>query len=138
MHNDRPINDPNLQRALNSIRATMAKYDLAGAVMLVSPDEAAYTYKVDATWSACQADPSLPLGFRIRAISEVDGKEVAFNRIEGAAHTICQLSDFGAQTMDWMEQLKAMLRRYGIEFDHTPFGGQPLPSITEQNPDGAR
>jgi hypothetical protein len=31
--------------------------------------------------------------------------------------------------MDWMEQVKALLRNHGIEFDHTPFGGSPLPSI---------
>lgn len=129
MHNDRPINDPNLQRALNAIRATMAKHDLAGAVMLVSPNEAAYTYKPDATWSAMQHDPTTPLGFRIRAISAVHGKEEAAQRLEGALHTICQLSDFGAQTMDWMEQLKSLLRQAGLEFDHTPFGGRPLPSI---------
>jgi hypothetical protein len=127
--NDRPIDNPDLQRALNAIQGIMRRYDLAGAVMLVAPEEVAFAYKMDATWSAIRPEPGSPLGFRIRAKSAEDGATVTRQRVEGAAHTICQLSDFGAQTMGWMEQLKAMLRSAGIEFDHTPFGGKPLPSI---------
>lgn len=129
MINDRPIDDPKLQAALNEIRGIMEKYDFPGAVMLVGEGEAAFSYKMDASWSACRKDRSTPLGFRIRAISGDTGKRETERRVTGAVHTICQLSDFGSQTMDWMEQLKAGLRQAGIEFDHTPFGGRPLPSL---------
>ena len=129
MINDRPIDDPALQRALNAVKATMAKHGFAGAVMLVAPEEAAFAYVMHAPWSAIVQDRETPLGFRIRAKSAEDGKELTHRRVEGAAHTICQLSDFGAQTMDWMEQLKSLLRQAGVEFDHSPFNGRPLPSL---------
>lgn len=129
MINDRPVNDPKLQSALNEIRAVMERYDFPGAVMLVAPEEAVFAYKMDATWSALRKDRSTPLGFRLRAISAEIGKREAEQRVEGAMHTICQLSDFGEQTTAWMEDIKLMARRAGIEFDHTPFGGKPLPHL---------
>lgn len=132
MINDRPIEDPKLQRALNEVKRIMAKYQLAGACMLVSANEAAFTYGMHAPWSALRPDPSLPLGFRLRAKSAEDGKEVTHKRVEGAMHTICQLSDFGEQTTAWMEDIKLMARRAGIEFDHTPFGGRPLQHLTDR------
>lgn len=129
MKNDRPIDDPKLQRALNSIRATMESCGFAGAVMLVAREEAAFTYVMHAPWSAIRRDLATPLGFRIRTSLEEDGRAGRHARLEGAAHTICTLSDFGAQTMDWMEQLKLALRRTGLDFEHTPFNGNPLPSL---------
>lgn len=71
----------------------------------------------------------MPLGFRFRANSTEDGRELTRERIEGGVHTVCQLADFGSQTMDWMEQLKSMLRRGGIDFDHRPFNGHPVPPL---------
>ena len=132
MFNDRPIDDPNLQAALNEVKAVMAKYGLAGACALVAPNEWAYTYVMHAPLSAIQPDAATPLGIRIRSSVAEHGIEGRHSRLEGAAHTVCALSDFGAQTMDWMEQLKMMLRRAGLEFDHTPFGGELLPSIGPQ------
>lgn len=132
MINDRPIDDPNLQAELDEVKEIMRRRGLAGACMLVSENEAAFTYGMHAPWSALRPDPSLPLGFRFTAKSAVDGKEVAHKRAEGALHTICQLSDFGEQTTAWMEDLKLMLRRAGLDFDHTPFGGKPLPHVETQ------
>jgi hypothetical protein len=129
MKNDRPIDDPALQKALDECLRVMRRYGFAGAVMLVAPKEAAWTYKMDAAWSALRMDAFTPLGFRFRANSAADGAMTTHERVEAAMHTICQLSDFGSQTMDWMEQLKAMLREAGIDFDHTPHGGQPLPPL---------
>jgi hypothetical protein len=102
--------------------------------MLVSESEAAFTYGMHAPWSALRYDASTPMGFRFRAISSEEGREKTHRRVEGAMHTICQLSDFGEQTTTWMEDLKLMLRRAGIEFDHTPFGGQPLQHLTFGEP----
>lgn len=129
MKNDRPIEDHKLQRALDEVKGIMARYGLAGACMLVSPQEAAYTYKLHAPWSAWRYEPSTPLGFRLRANEAEEGKATTLRRLDGAVHTVCQLSDFGSQTMDWMEQLKALMREAGLEFDHTPFNGKPLPGI---------
>ncbi len=129
MINDRQINDPKLHAGLTAIRQIMEELDLPGAVMLVAEDEAAFAYKMDATWSALRKHRATPLGFRFRAVSADTGKRETERRVLGGMHTICQLSDFGAQTMDWMEQLKAMLRSAGIDFEHTPFNGRPLPSL---------
>ena len=127
MFNTRPINDHNLQAGLDEVKAIMQRRGLAGACVLVAPLEAAFTYGMHAPWSAIQPDATAPLSFRIKATS-IEG-EAGRLRLEGALHTICQLSDFGAQTMDWMEQLKQAIRRAGVAFNHTPFGGQPLPSL---------
>lgn len=131
MINDRPVDDPNLQAALNEIRDVMERYDFPGAVMLVAPREVIFSYKMDATWSALRKENASPLGFRFRAKSAETGKRETERRVESAMHTICQLSDFGEQTTAWMEDLKLMLRRAGIDFDHTPFGGQPLRHLSD-------
>ena len=106
MINDRPIEDPKLQKALNEVKQVMARYGLPGACMLVSAEEAAFTYRMHAPWSALRFDPTTPLGFRFRVKSVEDGKEETHRRVEAAMHTICQLSDFGEQTTAWMEALK--------------------------------
>jgi hypothetical protein len=135
MHNDRPIDDPRLQKALDEVKRVMHRYGLAGACMLVSADEAAFTYAMHAPWSALRYDAKTPMGFRFRARSQEDGKKLTEQRVEAAMHTICQLSDFGEQTTAWMEDMKLMLRRAGIDFEHTPFGGRPLPHLALGNPE---
>jgi hypothetical protein len=125
MNNDRPIDDPKLQAALDEVKRIMDRYGFAGACMLVAPREAAFTYGLHAPWSAFRPDPSTPLGFRLRARTAEDGKELTIARVEGAMHTICQLGDFGLQTTMWMEDLLTMARRAGIEVTHTPFNGRP-------------
>src|SRR4030095_9614868 len=66
MQNDRPIEDPRLQEALALIQMICREYDLAGAIMLVSEHEAAFTYPIYTTWNCVIEDASLPLGFRFR------------------------------------------------------------------------
>jgi hypothetical protein len=134
MINDRPIEDPKLQKALNEVKQVMARYGLAGACMLVSENEAAFTYAMHAPWSAIRYDAATPLGFRFRAQTAADGKEVTERRVEGAMHTICQICDFGWQTAGWMDDLKDMLRKAGVDFVHTPFGGKPLPRLDSTPP----
>jgi len=126
--NNRPVEDPRLQKALDEVKMVFARYGMAGAAMVIGPDEAAFVYAMHAPWSAIRYDPDTPLGWRIRASLGEDGKE-GDTPLEGAAHTVCQLSDFGSMTQDWMEQIKVMLRETGLEIEHTPFGGQPLPSL---------
>ena len=136
MFNTRPIEDRNLNAAMDEVRAILKRRKLTGAYMIVAPEEAAYGYQMHAPWSALRPDDSTPMGFRFRAKTVEDGKELTEKRVEGAMHTICQLADFASQTQDWMEQLKSMLRNAGIDFTHTPFGGRPLPSIEPR--DGSR
>lgn len=130
MINDRPVENPQLQKALNEIQQVLSRYGFAGTAMVVSDTEAAWLFKMHAPWSAIRYDPETPLGFRIRAKSAVDGKELAQAWVEGAMHTICQISDYGEMTVVWMAQLKLHMRNAGVQFEHTPFGGEPIPSIT--------
>ena len=118
MFNERPIDDAALQAALNEVKAIFAKYGLAGAAMLVSAGESAWTYGLPTAWSAFTADPRTPLGFRIRASLEADGEEGRHRKLEGAAHIICSLEDFGAMTEQWMGELRGALERTGLAIEH--------------------
>ncbi len=129
MFNDRPIEDPRLQAALNEVQAIYRRYDLAGAVMLISADEAAFCYPVSTTWNAVLADETVPLGFRIRVQEAEIGAARAQALMLGTAHMLCQLHDFGVQTRMWMGDLLRMLRQAGIRIQHTPFNGRTLPRL---------
>ncbi len=129
MFNDRPIEDPNLAAGLSEIRQVMQRRGLAGAAMVVSTTESAYTYGMHAPWSAIQPDANTPLGFRIRSSIAEHGREGRHSRLEGAAHAVCALCDFGYQTASHMEDLIKILQQSGLEIEHTPYGGKPLPHI---------
>ena len=136
MINDRPVDDPRLQRALDECKAVFSRYGFAGTCIIISPNEAAFFYHMHAPWSALRYDATTPLGFRLKAKTSETGKEETHRRVEAAVGTICQMSDFGEQTTAWMEDLKLMVRRAGIDFDHVPFGGKPLPHLVLGGPDG--
>jgi hypothetical protein len=125
-NNNRAVEDPRLQKALDEAVAVFGRYGFAGAVILISPAEAAFAYRLHAPWSAFRFDNTTPLGWYLRAVERETGRDETRRRVEGAAHTICQLSDFGEQ----------MLRRAGIQFDHTSFGGNPLSHLIDPASDG--
>lgn len=130
MFNDRPIEDPRLAQALQEVAEVYRKYDLAGAAMVVSEEEAAFVYPIYTTWNAVIEEPTMPMGFRLRAKQEELGPDRARQLIEGTAHMLCQLKDFGAQTQLWMSDMLKLLRQAGISIAHRPFNGQKLPRIT--------
>jgi hypothetical protein len=133
MFNDRPIEDPRLQAALDEVQAIYRRYDLAGAVMLVSEDDAAFAYPLYTTWNAVIEDPTVqPLGFRFRVKQAEQGVERAQALMLGTAHMLCQLHDFGVQTRIWMGDLLSMLRQAGIRIQHTPFNGRKLPRLSSR------
>lgn len=134
MYNDRPIDDPRLQEALLLIQTICREYDLAGAIMLVSEHEAAFTYPIYTTWNAVIEDDSVPLGFRFRLKTAEQGKERAHQLARGTGHMLHQLHDFGQQTRLWMGDLLAILKQAGMKFDHVPFNGRKLPRLTDQPP----
>jgi hypothetical protein len=129
MLNDRPIENPQLQKALNECQRILHRYGFAGALCLVSEDECAFGYKMHADWSAFRPDASTELGFRLRAKSAEDGADTTHKRVEGAMHTVCQMHDFAEQTAMWMQDLMRLARAGGIDFDHTPFNGRPPPHL---------
>jgi hypothetical protein len=134
MFNNRPIEDPRLQEALQVIGLVCREYDLAGAIMLVSEHEAAFTYPIYTTWNAVIEDDTLELGFRFRLKTAEQGPERAEQLALGTGHMLHQLKDFGAQTQLWMGDLLRNLARAGMRFSHVPFNGRKLPRLTSEPP----
>jgi len=134
MFNDRPVEDPRLQEALQAMQLLCREYDLAGAIMLVSEHEAAFTYPIYTTWNAVVEDETLPLGFRFRLKTAEQGPERAKDLALGTGHMLHQLKDFGAQTQLWMGDLLRLLRQAGMRFTHVPFNGRKLPRLTNEPP----
>jgi len=134
MQNDRPIDDPRLQEALQVIQLICREYDLAGAIMLVSEYEAAFTYPIYTTWNCVVEDETVPLGFRFRLKTAEQGRERAEQLALGTGHMLNQLKDFGAQTQLWMGDLLRNLAKAGMRFDHVPFNGRKLPRLTSEPP----
>ena len=134
--NDRPLDDPKSQEALDIIYGVYKYYDLAGGVCIVNPQEWGYGYVWETTWNACVDDPNLPareglqyLGFRIRAKESELGQARARELLTGTAFTLTSLKDFGTQTRMWAEDLMRLLRKNGLKIDYKPFGGKSLPRI---------
>lgn len=132
MYNDRPIEAPRLQAALDEIQAIYRRYDLAGAVMLVSEDEAAFAYPLYTTWNIVVEDETIPLGFRFRVSQAEQGRERAASLALGTGHMLHQLKDFGAQTQLWMGDLLRLLKQAGVSFTHVPFNGRKLPRLNSR------
>ena len=128
--NNRPVDNPDIASARKEILAVYERYGLAGGFSIIDANEFAYGYVLATDWSAVNRDAKAPMGLRITAkVSEL-GQEKAHELLEGAAHTFCSLSDFGAQTFAWGNQLVDLLRESGLEIEHTPYGGQKLGKIT--------
>jgi hypothetical protein len=134
MFNTRPIADPRLQEALNMIKLICRESDLAGAIMLVNEQEAAFTYPLYTTWNCVVEDHTLPLGFRFRLKTAEQGRERANQLALGTGHMLYQLQDFGQQTWVWMGDLLANLARAGLTFNHVPFNGERLIRLTSEPP----
>ena len=133
MQNDRPLTNPHMAECRQAMSDLLAYYDLAGAFCLIDGQEWGYAYHLPATWNAVVRDSSVqPLGFRILAKSADIGHGRAHELLTGTAHMLCSLKDFARQTQVWMNDLLGMLRRAGIEIEHTPFGGERLPRLTDR------
>jgi hypothetical protein len=133
LYNDRPIEDPKLQEAINMIQLICRQYDLAGAIMLVSEHESAFTYPIYTTWNIVIEDENLPLGVRFRISSKEQGPERAHQLALGTGHMLHSLKDFGLQTKVWMGDLITTLKKAGMTFHHTPFGGIKLPRLISED-----
>jgi hypothetical protein len=123
MQNDRPLNDPRMQEALNIIAEVYRMYDLAGGAYVVNEDEVGFTYAMYTSWNATVEDSSLPLGFRIRVNESEMGRERAEKLMTGTARTVTAMKDFGMQSVQWANDLLKIIRKAGFQISYTPFGG---------------
>ena len=129
MMNDRPLQDPRTQEALDKIMAIYREYDLAGGAYVVNDKEMGFGYALYTTWNAITEDASLPLGFRIRVKTAEQGVDRAQAMVEGTAWMLGAMRDFGRQCEQWGQDLMRTLRRAGVRLSYHPFGGQRLPHI---------
>ena len=134
MQNDRPLNNPHMERCRQEMLLLLERYDLAGAVCLIDDQEMGFAYLLPASWNAFIRDETLPLGFRIRAKSQDLGHDRAQMLMEGTGQVIAGLKDFGQQTQVWMQDLLRLLRKAGIQITYRPFGGQRVPHLVDQPP----
>lgn len=114
MQNERPLDNPHIQEALDVFHAICERYDLAGGVYFTDATEMGFTYHPCATWNAHIADASLPLGFRIRARERELGPERAKELLDGSGWVIASMHQFGHQTKLWAQDLRKILKDMGM------------------------
>ena len=134
MQNDRPLNNPHMERCRQEMLLLLEQHDLAGAVCLIDDQEMGFAYHLPATWNAFVEDATLPLGFRIRAKSADLGHDRAQYLMNGVGAVLGGLKDFATQTQVWMQDLTRLLRKAGVQVSHRPFGGQRVPHLVDQLP----
>jgi hypothetical protein len=86
---DRPIQDKRLARTLKDIQKVLRRADYAGYVMLIAPDEMAWTYCLATSWSAIYSEPGSDFGVRIRAAPSKVPEDVEKLRL--AAYTFVNM-----------------------------------------------
>ena len=126
MFNTRAVENPALDQARREVLAVYEKYGFVGAFEIISPEEAAFAYPITADWSAIKKDVATPMGLQLQARR---GDPRQHELLENAAHTLCQLMDFGAQTYKWCGDMVKLLQQSGLQIEHTPFGGNRLGDI---------
>lgn len=123
MHNDRPIANPQMQEAIHAFQALCQRYDLAGGCFFVDAKEMGFTYAMPATWNAMIPDDRTDTGFRIRVKQAEIGRERAQQLMDGTVWVFGAMCNFGRQTLQWGQDLIAMLRAQGMEIT------QDLPEV---------
>jgi len=100
------------------ITAVLKKYDMAGAVTVVSKERAMFKY-IFPTWSCIM--PEGERGFRFRAKrADFPTAEAQHQTMELSAHIIMQMRDIAAQTFTMCESLASALKEQ-VGLEHKPF-----------------
>lgn len=114
--------DPRLEAtyrdAMAEINAVLKKYDLAGAITLVSKERAMFRYHFP-TWGVLKLEGNDKLRFRSKR-KDFPSEEAQHEATELSLHVVLQMRDIAAQTFDLMEQLHARLSEH-MEIEHKPF-----------------
>jgi hypothetical protein len=117
MRNDKPVNNPRIQEALDIFKYICKLHDIAGAVYFCDKEEMGYAYSQSATWNAHIEDENTPMGFRIRARREELGEERAKELLEGSGWVLASMFQFGNQTRLWAQDLIKLLGKAGMKID---------------------
>jgi hypothetical protein len=121
---DRPIQDKRLAKTIKDVQKILNRQDYAGYIMLISPEEMAWTYKLDAPWSALYPEPKSDFGIRIRATpSQVPGDA---EKLRLAAHTFVNMLRAGNMLRQMAMSFIRVMEDHGITVEYER---EPPPNI---------
>jgi hypothetical protein len=111
------MDDKRYRECVAEIAAVLAKYDMAGAITVVSKERAMFKY-VFPTWSCITINDE---GVRFRSKrKDFPSAEAQRETTELSAHIVMQMRDIAAQTFAMCDHLgKHLAERVGME--HEPF-----------------
>lgn len=111
-----PGHDKPYRDCMAEIIGVLKKYDMAGAVTVVSKERSMFKYHFP-TWTAVQLGET-SVRLRLKS-SEFPSKQAAHDCAELTAHVIMQMGDCAANTMGLVKHLSEIMRdKWGME--HTP------------------
>lgn len=100
--------------AIEEIKAVLAKYDLAGMIVVQSPNESAFLHKIDPSWS-CAKFEERPNGTMVRIKAkraEYPTKEAHQNTVTATTGMIFSFMNQSARTHEQMTSVAEMLGRH--------------------------
>lgn len=109
--------DKRYRECMAEIAGVLQKYDMAGAVTVVSKDRAMFKY-VFPTWSCIQVNGG-ELRFRAKR-ADYPSKKAHHEAAELSVHIIMQMRDIAAQTFGMCEGIYKKLSEH-FEIEHKPF-----------------
>ena len=119
-----PGYDPNLKMAVIEIERVLARYQIGGALLLVSKTHSEYAYRMP-VWSCAQfeTDPDGQTALRFRSHhSSYGSTDAQHQEQENTAHLLFQLRDLGGQTFLIFQQVCEQLGK-SLDIEHHPFSG---------------
>jgi hypothetical protein len=108
--------DKRYRECMAEIVGVLKKYDMAGAVTVVSKERAMFKYHFP-TWSVIQLGED-HIRFRSKR-EDFPSKEAQHRATELSAHVLMQMRDIAAQTFELMENMGAKLAHH-MKIDHVP------------------
>lgn len=111
-----PGHDKPYRDCMAEIIGVLKKYDMAGAITVVSKERSMFKYHFPA-WTAVQLGET-SVRLRLKS-SEFPSKQASRDCAELTAHVIMQMGDCAANTMGLVKHLSEIMRdKWGME--HTP------------------
>ncbi|HEX3523966.1 MAG TPA: hypothetical protein VHT52_18000 [Stellaceae bacterium] len=106
------------RECMAEITAALKKYDMAGAITVISKERAMFKYEFP-TWSVVQFDGPRKIRFRSKR-EDFPSKAAQHQATELSVHIILQMRDIAAQTFAFCEEIKTNLDKQ-LKIDHEPF-----------------
>jgi hypothetical protein len=108
--------DKRYRECVAEIMGVLKKYDMAGAITVVSKERAMFKYHFP-TWSVITIEPA-SIRFRSKR-SDFPSLEAQRTAVELSAHIVMQMRDVAANTFAMMEQIGKVLEDT-LGMQHTP------------------